>query len=86
MVSLATTKFVIKNYETGLLTPNVDYLVHEMQLLLSHQNRATRIEAKGIRSVEHRFNIDRFRKEWKNILESVISKRENHEKENSIYQ
>lgn len=88
MVALATTEYVtvIKNYETGFIDTDVDYLVHKMQLLLSNQNWAAGIGAKGKRYVEDRFNIDRFREEWENILESVISKRENYEKENSIYQ
>jgi len=88
MVALATTEYVtvIKNYETGFIDTDVDYLVHKMQLLLSNKNWAAGIGAKGQEYAEDRFNINRFTEEWENIFESVTSKKENYEKENSIYQ
>jgi len=88
MVALATTEYVtvIKNYETGFISTDVDYLVHKMQLLLSNKTWAEDIGAKGKQYAEERFNIDRFAEEWKNIFESVVAKNENHEKKNRIYQ
>jgi glycosyltransferase involved in cell wall biosynthesis len=88
MVALATTEYVtvIKNHETGFISTDVDYLVHKMQLLLSNKTWAEGIGAKGKQFAEERFNIDRFTEEWKNIFESAISKNENYEKANRIYQ
>jgi glycosyltransferase involved in cell wall biosynthesis len=88
MVALATTEYVtvIKNYQTGFIDTDVDYLVHKMQLLLSNKKWAADIGQKGKQYVEDRFNIYRFTEEWENIFETAIGKKENYEKENSIYQ
>ena len=88
MVALATTEYVtvIKNYQTGFIDTDVDYLVHKMQLLLSNKKWAADIGQKGKQYVEDRFNIYRFTEEWESIFETAIGKKENYEKENSIYQ
>jgi glycosyltransferase involved in cell wall biosynthesis len=88
IVALATTEYVtiIRNYETGFISTDVDYLVHKMQLLLSNKGWAADIGAKGKQYAEERFNINRFTEEWENVFESAISKNENYEKENRVYQ
>lgn len=88
VVALATTEYVtaIKNYETGFISTDVDYLIHKMELLLSNQPWASEIGRKGKQYADDRFDINRFTEEWENIFESAIAKKENYEKENSIYQ
>ena len=88
VVALATTEYVtaIKNYETGFISTDVDYLIHKMELLLSNKPWATAIGVKGKCYADDRFDINRFTEEWENIFESAIAKKENYEKENSIYQ
>ena len=88
VVALATTEYVsvIKNYETGFISTDVDYLVSKMKLLLCNQPWAAQIGAKGKLYAEDRFDINRFTEEWTNIFISAIEKKENYAKENSIYQ
>jgi glycosyltransferase involved in cell wall biosynthesis len=88
VLALATTEqvSVIKNYETGFIDTDVDYLVHKMKLLLTNKSLAYRIGEEGKKYAVDRFDINRFTEEWKNIFESVVAKNENHEKKNRIYQ
>lgn len=87
VVALATTEYVtlIRNYESGFISTDVDYLVHKMELLLINKSLAARLGANGREYVEDRFNIQRFTEEWKQTFEMAISKNENYEKENRIY-
>ncbi len=88
VVALATTEYVtmIKNYETGFIHTDLDFLIHKMQLLLINKPWATEIGAQGKKYAEERFNVERFTEEWENVFELAISKKENYEKENRIYQ
>jgi hypothetical protein len=53
---------------------------------LSNKGWAADIGAKGKQYAEERFNINRFTEEWENVFEFAISKNENYEKENRVYQ
>jgi len=88
VVGLATAEYatVIKDYETGFMNTDIDFLIHKMELLLINKRWATSIGMNGKRYAEERFNIDRFTNEWKDIFELAIAKNENYEKENIIYQ
>jgi glycosyltransferase involved in cell wall biosynthesis len=88
VLALATTEqvSVIKNYETGFIDTDVDYLVNKMKLLLTNKSLADSIGEQGKKYAIDRFDIYRFTEEWKNIFESAIAKNENYEKENRIYQ
>ncbi|HEV2831266.1 MAG TPA: glycosyltransferase family 4 protein [Hanamia sp.] len=88
VVALATTEYVtmIKNYETGFIDTDIDFLINKMQLLLINKPWATDIGARGKSYAEERFSIDRFTEEWKNTFLLAITKNENYEKENSLYQ
>jgi hypothetical protein len=88
VLALGTTEqaSVIKNYETGFIDSDVDYLVHKMKLLLTNKFLAREIGEEGKKYAVDRFDINRFTEEWKNIFESVVAKNENHEKKNRIYQ
>lgn len=88
VLALATAEqaSVIKNYETGFIDTDVDYLVAKMKLLLTNKSLAQKIGEEGKKYAVDRFDINRFTEEWKNIFESVVAKNENHEKKNRIYQ
>jgi glycosyltransferase involved in cell wall biosynthesis len=88
VVALATTEYVtmIKNYETGFINTDIDFLIHKMQLLLINKPWAAELGARGKSYAEERFNINRFTEEWKNTFLLAITKNENHEKENSLHQ
>ena len=88
VLALATTEqaSVIKNYETGFIDTDVDYLVHKMKLLLANKSLAHEIGEQGRKYALDRFDIYRFTEEWTNIFESAVAKNENYEKENRIYQ
>lgn len=87
VVALATTEYstMIKNYETGFISTDVDFLIHKMQLLLVNKDWSHEIGAHGKKYAVERFNLDRFIDEWKETFELAISKNENYEKENRIY-
>jgi len=88
VVALATTEYatVIKNYETGFIHSDIEFLIHKMQLLLINKSWAKEIGSKGKKYAAERFNIDRFTGDWKKIFELAITKNENYEKEHRIYQ
>lgn len=81
VVALATTEYVtmIKNYETGFIHTDIDFLIHKMKLLLINQSWANEIGEHGKKYAAERFNIDRFTEEWENVFKLAIEK-------NSIYE
>ena len=88
VVSLATTEYVtmIRNYETGFISTDVDFLIHKMDLLLINARWAAQLGSNGRKCAEERFNIDRFIDDWSNTFEAAILKTENNEQKNRIYQ
>ena len=65
---------MIKNYETGFIDTDIDYLIQKMELLLLNRSRAAEIGANGKKYAEDRFNIERFTKEWEKTFELAIVK------------
>lgn len=88
-VGLATTEYVtvVKDYESGFIHTDIDYLVEKMKMLLADKQLAVTLGAAGKKIAEDRFNIQRFTKDWKGAFEEAINlKKYNHEKTNSVYQ
>ncbi|MEX6689784.1 glycosyltransferase family 4 protein [Danxiaibacter flavus] len=89
VVALATTEYstVIENEKNGFVHTDIDYLVDKMKLLLDEPPLAEKIGLAGKQTVEQKYNINRFTKDWETLFHFVIdnTKSSNHEKKISIY-
>lgn len=92
VVGLATTELstVIQNGVNGFIHTDINYLINQMKLLLHDRELAARIGAKGRETALERFNINRFKNDWEELINRVISNHKEkivmYEKKNSIYQ
>ena len=73
VVGLATTELVtvIRNGENGYIDTRPDALVVAMRRLLADPGLAREIGARGMRTAQQRFGIDRFIADWMDALASV---------------
>lgn len=86
VVGLATTEMpTIFNGRNGIVHTNINYLVQQMRSLLENKQTAVTIGKEGQRTALDKFNIERFTRDWEEVLRSVI-KNEKYEKTGSVYQ
>ena len=88
VVALATTEYttVIRDGFNGFIHTDPDYLADKMQLLLSDHSLAKEIGNNAKKTVQERFNIERFTRQWKNIFLAAINHKKNeYETADSIY-
>lgn len=76
VVGLATTEMVtvIRDGTSGILHTDPEYLVNGMKKLLTDKALAQRLGAEGKKVAMRRFAIDRFVRDWYNLLSKVIQK------------
>ncbi|GGH01516.1 glycosyltransferase family 4 protein [Mucilaginibacter phyllosphaerae] len=76
VVGLATTELsaVIENGVSGFIHTDVDYLIDKMKLLISNAQLAQQIGSKGREVALQRFSIQRFTRDWENLLNEVTAK------------
>lgn len=89
VVALATTEYttVIKNGCNGFIHTDIDYLIEKMKVLLADTSLAKKMGDEARKTVETKFNINRFVADWERIFKLAIEKNKlTYEKENSIYQ
>ena len=89
VVALATTEYttVIKDGYNGFIHTDVDYLIEKMKVLLADTKLAKTLGNAARKTVETRFNIDRFNAAWEGVFRLAIQKNKpTYEKENSFYQ
>lgn len=74
IVALATTEMttVIRDGESGIIHTDIDYLVGRMKELLQNQPLAQQLGEAGKRIANERFNIERFRNDWQNLVHRII--------------
>jgi glycosyltransferase involved in cell wall biosynthesis len=74
IVALATTEMttVIRDGESGIIHTDIDYLVRRMNQLLQNRPLAQQLGEAGKQVANERFNIERFRKDWYNLVQRVI--------------
>jgi glycosyltransferase involved in cell wall biosynthesis len=70
VVGLATTEMVtvIRDGESGFLHTDVSYLIRRMNELLNDRSLAARLGEAGRRVAIERFNIERFVRDWEELL------------------
>jgi hypothetical protein len=87
VVGMATTEMpaVFQNGVNGIIHNNVEYLIEQMLELINNREKAARIGAAGLNTARHRFNINRFIKDWDVVFRSVI-KNKIYEQANSFHQ
>jgi hypothetical protein len=75
IVGLATTELptVIVNGENGYVATDVDMLIEQMRLLLADPAHARRLGEGARRTALERFGIERFKRDWDNVLREVAS-------------
>jgi glycosyltransferase involved in cell wall biosynthesis len=73
IVGLATTELatVIENDVNGLISTDVDTLVSHMRDLLEHPDEARRLGRGARKTAIERFNIERFARDWNQLLSRV---------------
>lgn len=76
-VGLATTEYVtvVQNNVSGYIHTDIDYLIEKMKKLLINKPLAAKLGEQGKKTVQERFNIHRFAKEWKETFEQVVRQR-----------
>jgi glycosyltransferase involved in cell wall biosynthesis len=74
IVALATTEMttVIRDGESGILHTDVDYLVQGMKQLLKNKPLARQLGEGGKQVANARFNIERFRNDWQNLVKRIV--------------
>jgi hypothetical protein len=74
IVALATTEMttVIRDGESGIIHTDIDYLVRRMNQLLQNRSLAQQLGEAGKQIVCERFNIERFKKDWQNLVQRVV--------------
>lgn len=74
VVGLATTEVVtvIQNEVSGFLDTNVEALIPKMQLLINDQNLALKMGKESQKIAQKRFNIQRFVKDWEEVISEKI--------------
>jgi glycosyltransferase involved in cell wall biosynthesis len=74
IVGLATTEMVtvIRDGYSGTLHTDTGYLINEMKTLLDDKERALRLGQEGRKVALERFNINRFTRDWYQLLSEVI--------------
>jgi glycosyltransferase involved in cell wall biosynthesis len=75
VVGLATTEMVtvIQNGHNGILHTDISYLIGEMKKLIEDPAYAARLGNAGKQTVTERFNIQRFKSDWYELLSRVIT-------------
>lgn len=88
VVALATTEYVtmIKNFKTGFIHTDIDFLIEKMKVLLEDPALAFHLGNNGKEYAKNRFNIERFTNDWQSLFEYSITKSENYETKNCIHQ
>jgi len=73
VVGLATTELaaVLRDGDTGLVDTDVGRLVDGMQALLADRGAAARLGAAGREMARDRFGIERFARDWQDVLTRV---------------
>ena len=74
IVALATTEMttVLRDGESGIIHTDVDYLISRMKQLLQNRPLAQQLGEAGQRVAYERFNMERFRHDWQNLVQRVI--------------
>jgi glycosyltransferase involved in cell wall biosynthesis len=74
IVALATTEMatVVENDVSGYADTSVDILVERMRRLLEDPSEAARLGAGARRTAERRFNIERFVRDWNDVLDAAV--------------
>jgi hypothetical protein len=88
VIALATTEYstVIRDGYNGFIHTDPEYLADKMHLLLADHTLAMEISRNAKKSVQKRFNIERFTTQWKNIFLAAINHKKNqYETTDSIY-
>jgi len=77
VVGMATTELssVIQNEKSGFIHTDLDYLIHQMKVLLDDKKLANQLGQEGKKIAIERFHIRRFIKEWKDLFERTIYER-----------
>ncbi len=77
VAGLATTEMVtvIRDGASGILHTNPQYLIARMKNLLEDKDLASRLGRAGKEIALERFYIDRFTRDWYNLLAEVIRKK-----------
>jgi glycosyltransferase involved in cell wall biosynthesis len=75
VVGLATTEMVVtvKNDYSGYVHTDVDFLVGKMQMLLDNPDKAMELGRGAQAYANERFNIERFKQDWLNTFDKVIT-------------
>ena len=75
IVGLATTELptVIVNGENGYVATDVDMLIEQMRSLLADPAHARQLGEGARRTALERFGIERFKRDWDNLLSEVAS-------------
>lgn len=75
VIALATTEMAVtvKNDYSGYIHTNVDFLIEKMQMLLDNPEKAFELGRGAQQAANERFNIERFRNDWLDTFEEVIS-------------
>ena len=73
IVALATTEMatVVENGKSGMVDTRLDVLVDGMRRLLADPREAMRLGDGARRTAERRFGIERFVRDWNDVLEEV---------------
>jgi glycosyltransferase involved in cell wall biosynthesis len=75
VVGLATTEMatVFSNGHSGWIHTDVDYLVDRMQELLNDREAAARMGLAGREIARERFSLERFARDWDQLLHRIVS-------------
>jgi glycosyltransferase involved in cell wall biosynthesis len=77
VAALATTEMVtvIRDGVSGVLHTDPGHLIAGMKAMLEDKDHAFRLGAEGKRVALQRFNIDRFTRDWYQLLREVIEEK-----------
>lgn len=87
VVGLATTEMptVFQNEVNGIVHTDIDYLIRMMKRLIDDRDYATQLGLEGQKTVQEKYNVERFTADWEQIFRRVIKNR-TYEKADSVYQ
>ncbi|GAB4372198.1 MAG: glycosyltransferase family 4 protein [Elainellaceae cyanobacterium] len=76
IIGLATTELptVIENGVSGYIHTDLQYLIQQMQRLITNPALAHQLGAGAKQQAEQRFNIDRFIHDWNSVFEEAIAR------------
>jgi hypothetical protein len=63
---------VIKDGESGIIHTDIDYLINGMKKLVDDKSLAVKLGHEGKKTAMARFNIQRFSRDWNELLTQVV--------------